>query len=76
MINRKPELVEKKDPPIITKIKKMRAHYAALIQQIDYEVGQIIESLKKNNSWSAVQWYHSERERANGARCEVSKLLP
>ena len=24
MINRKPELVEKKDPPIITKIKKMR----------------------------------------------------
>ena len=31
------------------KIKKMRSHYSALIQQIDYEVGQIIKSLKENN---------------------------
>ncbi len=31
------------------KIKKMRSHYSALIQQIDYEVGQIIKSLKDNN---------------------------
>ena len=30
------------------KKKKMRAHYAALIQQIDYEVGRIIDSLKEN----------------------------
>jgi arylsulfatase A-like enzyme len=31
------------------KKRKMRAHYAGLVQQIDYEVGEIIKSLEKNN---------------------------
>ena len=31
------------------KIMKMRSHYAALIQQIDHEVGEIVKTLKKKN---------------------------
>ena len=31
------------------KKRKMRAHYAGLVQQIDHEVGEIIKSLEKNN---------------------------
>ena len=31
------------------KKRKMRAHYAGLVQQIDSEVGEIIKSLEKNN---------------------------
>lgn len=29
--------------------KKIRVHYAALVKQIDYEVGQILDALRRNN---------------------------
>ena len=33
----------------LAKKKKMRAHYAGLVQQIDYEVGRIVSTLKEND---------------------------
>ena len=33
----------------LAKKKKMRAHYAGLVQQIDYEVGRIVGTLKEND---------------------------
>ena len=37
------------DKESLVKKKKMRAHYAGLVQQIDYEVGRIVSTLKEND---------------------------